>query len=97
MRQPFTEYAQRIRQTQSMLNTLYGNVENTYMMSLDMTGAKKVAEQVTLWSKTHSTDLYHKARESGIYEWEVLEELDPSPRNLEGKIIAPHDAMERCL
>lgn len=67
----------------------------TGAMSFDK--AVKVGEEIKSMSERRDLALYEEAKQKKLYPWEVLEERDPSPRNFDGEIISPLDAMERCL
>jgi len=57
----------------------------------------KVAEEIKSMSMHKDLSLYEEAADKKVYPWELLEERDPSPRNFDGEIISPLDAMERAL
>jgi hypothetical protein len=64
---------------------------------MDLSRAQNLKEKVAELSRTGSLAWYREAQEKGLTLSEYLEELDPSPRDDQGKIIAPLDAFERLL
>ena len=72
-------------------------VPTTGAVTLNLDGAKKTADLIREWSRTKDMALYQEAAEKGVYPWEALEQHDPSPRDINGNIIVPLDAMERAL
>lgn len=80
-----------VRQTRIDAERAYAPV------TMDLSGASKLAEEVARWTETKSLDLYQQAKQKGVEPWQVLEEIDPSPRNINGEMMVPLDALERVL
>lgn len=66
-------------------------------MSIDFQQAKSVKELVQNHSRAGNLALYSEAQEQGLTLSELLEEMDPSPRNDYGEIVGELDAFERQL
>jgi hypothetical protein len=66
-------------------------------MSVDFQQAKSLKEMVQNHSRSGNLALYSEAQERGMSLSEILEEMDPSPRNDQGEIIGELDAFERQL
>jgi hypothetical protein len=87
----------RVRQMAGDASTTQKAIPAAGVVTLDFDGARKTADMIREWSRTKDLALYHEAAEKGVYPWEALEQYDPSPRDLNGDIIVPLDAMERAL
>ncbi|MDP8208712.1 MAG: hypothetical protein P9L92_18760 [Candidatus Electryonea clarkiae] len=66
-------------------------------MSIDLTRAKSLKTTIIDHSRSANLALYHEAQEEGLTLSDKLEQLDPSPRNAEGKCVTELDAFERQL
>lgn len=88
----------RMQQEISRLTDIVGVIQKpSQNLAMDFDLSKKTAERVKMWSKSLDTELYRVAESENKYPWEVLEDWDPSPRDIDGQILTPLDAMERCL
>lgn len=70
---------------------------NERMVTMDLTRAKDVSKKIEHWSRTGTLELYNEANEKKISISALLEEMDPTPRNSNGKADWPLDAFERQL
>ncbi len=66
-------------------------------MALDFSRAQALKPTIIEQSRGGSLALYHEAQERGLTLSELLETLDPSPRDAEGRIACELDAFERQL
>ncbi|MBD3166514.1 hypothetical protein GF324_07945 [bacterium] len=66
-------------------------------MSIDLSHAKTLKSTIVDHSRAGNLALYHEAQEQGLSLTELLETLDPSPRNTQGDISSELDAFERQL
>ena len=66
-------------------------------MALDFQQAKALKEMVQNHSRAGNLSLYSEAQERGLTLSEILEEMDPTPRNDKGEMIGELDAFERQL
>ena len=66
-------------------------------MPLDFTNAYALREKINDHSRSGNLALYVEAQERGLTFSELLEELDPSPRKMDGALDSPMDAFERQL
>ena len=67
------------------------------MNNIDLSGSNNLKDKVAEMSRTGSLTWYQEAQSRGITVSELLEELDPSPRDEHGNICSPLDAFERML
>ncbi len=82
----------------SLSDRIKGNSRKMYApVTLDMTKAHQLHEDVKRWSKRLDTSVYTEAAAQGIDVPELLEQRDPSPRNLSGEIVTELDALGRQL
>ena len=66
-------------------------------MTMDFQQAKSLKEMIQNHSRAGNLSLYSEAQERGLTLTELLEEMDPSPRNDKGEISTELDAFERQL
>ncbi|MBZ0266168.1 hypothetical protein K8I28_16040 [bacterium] len=66
-------------------------------MSIDLTAARNLKSTIVEHSRAANLSLYHEAQELGITLSEMLETLDPSPKDVNGKPVGELDAFERQL
>ncbi len=66
-------------------------------MSIDLSRAQALKNTVIEHSRAGNLALYHEAQEQGLTLSELLETLDPSPRDKEGRPAGELDAFERQL
>lgn len=66
-------------------------------MSIDFSNAYGLREKIADHSRSANLALYAEAQERGITFSDLLEELDPSPRQPNGELDCPLDAFERQL
>ena len=66
-------------------------------MNIDFTGAEALKDKITEHSRSANLALYSEAQERGLTVSELLEDIDPSPRNPDGSLASPLDAFERQL
>ncbi len=64
---------------------------------MDLTKSKDLHEEITRLSKTGDLSLYKEADEKGMTILDILEERDPSEKDINGNIVTPLDAFERQL
>jgi hypothetical protein len=67
------------------------------LMTLDFTQSYPLREKISEHSRSSNLSLYAEAQERGLTFSELLEELDPSPRKLDGSLDTTVDAFERQL
>ena len=66
-------------------------------MNMDLSRANSLKDKATELSRTGSLAWYREAQEKKLTLSDYLEELDPSPRDAQGRIATPLDAFERLL
>ncbi len=66
-------------------------------MTLDFTNAYSLREKINDHSRSGNLALYSEAQDRGLTFSELLEEMDPSPKKLDGSFDTPLDAFERQL
>jgi hypothetical protein len=66
-------------------------------MNIDFTGAEALKDKITEHSRSSNLALYSEAQERSLSVSELLEDIDPSPRNPDGSLATPLDAFERQL
>ena len=64
---------------------------------MDLNKAKDLHNEIARLSKTGDLSIYKEADERGITLLDILEERDPSERDVLGNVITPLDAFERQL
>lgn len=66
-------------------------------MSVDLSRSKGIKNTIVEHSRSANMALYNEAQEAGLTLSELLEEMDPSPKNSDGEIASELDAFERQL
>ncbi len=88
----------RMQEEIARLTAMVGLVQKPNAnLTMDFAQSKKSAEMIKQWSVEKNTELYDRSKNEGKYPWEILEDIDPSPRNLAGEILTPLDALERVM
>lgn len=66
-------------------------------MAVDLSRAQSLKTTIVDHSRSGNLALYHEAQEAGLTLSELFEQLDPSPRDSEGRVVSELDAFERQL